>query len=47
MYSNIGKEIFGTLKVSFIERLFLLCPLLGVSFIRGSPVTVSNLPLVQ
>ncbi len=29
-------EHLGLLNVSFIERLFLLCPLLGGSFIRGS-----------
>ena len=28
----------GLQSVSFIERFFLLCPLLGVSIIRGSTV---------
>ena len=35
-------NIWGLRIVSFVERLFVLCPLLGESFIDGSTITQAN-----
>ena len=44
MYENyMGSNILGLEAVSLVERSNIQCPVLGVSFIRGSTVIVNKI----